>query len=132
MAGKFDKKVVLKLITEAIPMGALSKIELEEFERGYVRMRMPFDPNQNHLGTMYAGAVYTLAEIPGGAILISAFNMMEFFPTLASSEMKYVSPIHSDVIVDLKMSEEELKRIESEARETGKSKFVLNINLHDI
>ena len=113
-------------------MGAHSTIELVEFERGHVVMRMPFDPNKNHLGTMYAGAVYTLAEIPGGAILISAFNMAEFFPTLASSEMKYVSPIYCDVMIDLRMTEEELKRIEAEAKETGRSKFVLNVELKDI
>ena len=38
-------------------------------------MLMPFKPNRNHLGTMYAGALFTLAEIPGGAVLISAFDM---------------------------------------------------------
>jgi hypothetical protein len=32
-----------------------------------VRLRMPLI-DQNHIGGMYAGALFTLAEIPGGAL----------------------------------------------------------------
>src|SRR5690606_38178975 len=36
---------------------------VEALEVGYCRMRMPFEPNINHVGTMYAGALFTLAEL---------------------------------------------------------------------
>jgi acyl-coenzyme A thioesterase PaaI-like protein len=73
--GEFDLDVVSDMIHTAIPMARHSKIELLELSRGHCKMRMPFEPNSNHVGTMYAGALFTLAEIPGGAILLSAFDM---------------------------------------------------------
>ena len=94
-------------------------------------MKMPFDGNQNHVGTMYAGALFTLAEIPGGAILISAFDMSKFFPTLGKIETKFTKPAKTDVTVECDISEEELKRIGTEAKEKGKSVFVLELKLKD-
>ena len=80
-------------------------------------MKMPFEPNKNHVGTMYAGALFTLAELPGGAVLISAFDMQKFFPTLAKIDTKFVAPARSAVTVEVNMSTEELGRIEREAEE---------------
>ncbi len=94
-------------------------------------MKMPFEPNKNHVGTMYAGALFTLAEIPGGAVLISAFDMQTFFPTLAKITTKFTAPARTAVTVVCDLSEEELERIENEATETGKSVFILELELKD-
>ena len=112
-------------------MAGTSGIELQEFSRGHVKMRMPFEGNQNHVGTMYAGALFTLAEIPGGAVLISAFDMSKFFPTLGKIETKFTAPAKTAVTVELNISEEELTRIGTEAKEKGKSVFVLKLDLKD-
>jgi len=112
-------------------MAAMSEVELTEFSRGHVVMKMPIGPNRNHLGTMYAGALFTLAELPGGAILISAFDMSKFFPTLGKIETKFVAPAKTAVTVEVNLSEEELTRIGTEAKENGKSIFVLELDLKD-
>lgn len=119
------------MVKTAIPLAASAQIEVLEFGRGHTKMRMPFKPNRNHVGTMYAGALFTLAEIPGGAVLMSAFDMQTFFPTLAKINTTFIAPAKTDVTVTLDMTEEELERIENEATETGKSVFILELDLKD-
>ena len=33
-----------------------------------VKFSVPLKGNENHIGSMYAGALFTIAEIPGGAV----------------------------------------------------------------
>ena len=47
-------------------------LKAEQLEPGFVRLRMPLSGNQNHIGTLYAGALFTLAEIPGGALFLTS------------------------------------------------------------
>ena len=131
IAQEFELATVQKLIHEAIPMAGQSKVELLEFSRGHVVMKMPIEGNTNHLNTMYAGALFTLAELPGGAILMSAFDMSKFFPTLGKIETKFTAPAKTAVTVEVNLSEEELTRIGEEAKTQGKSVFVLELDLKD-
>ena len=119
------------MVHDSIPMVAGCQVEVTEFERGHVKMKIPFEPNSNHVGTMYAGAIFTCAELPGGAILMSAFDMQKFFPTLAKIETKFIKPAKTAVYVEVNMTEEELERIENEAEEKGKSVFLLELDLKD-
>ena len=43
-----------------------SGLKVVELRRGYVKCLMPMSGNGNHIGTMYAGSLFTVAEIPGG------------------------------------------------------------------
>ncbi len=62
-----------KMLEEGIAFVARSKVKVLAMEPGYVKMMMPLQPNLNHVGTMYAGALFTLAELPGGAIFLTTF-----------------------------------------------------------
>jgi acyl-coenzyme A thioesterase PaaI-like protein len=73
------------MIHNAIPLTLSAQLEVTEFERGYCKLTVPFDCNKELLtGNLHTAALYTLAEIPGGAVLMGAFNMQKYFPTLAS------------------------------------------------
>ena len=102
-----------------------SNLRFLKVERGRVKVLMPLEGNKNHLGTMYAGAIFTAGESIVGSLLMSAFNMTDFFPTLAESTIKYLKPVTTDVTVDIRMTEEELERVGSEAKSIGKSNFEL-------
>ena len=51
-------------------------------EPGHVKLLVPLAGNENHIGTMYAGALFTLAEIPGGALFITSFDTRRFYPII--------------------------------------------------
>ncbi|OUS06693.1 thioesterase [Gammaproteobacteria bacterium 42_54_T18] len=130
-AQAFDFETIRKMTTKSIPFAERAGIDLVEFKRGHVKMKIPLEPNKNHIGTMYAGALFTLAEIPGGAIFMSAFDMTKFFPIVAEMTIKYLKPATTDIYVEVSMSEEEIERITNEATENGKSTFILEKELKD-
>lgn len=125
----FDFETIRKLSTQSIPFATRAGIDLLEFERGRVKMIIPFQGNQNHVGMMYAGALFTLAEIPGGALFMSAFDMSKFYPIVTEMNIKFLKPAMTDITVEVSFSDAEIERISREAEEHGKSVFYLETEL---
>ena len=67
---------------------------------------MPFTPNQNHLGTMYAGALFTLAKLPGEVICISSFDNTTIFPVIVDLEINFIKPVTTKVTTSVSLTEE--------------------------
>jgi thioesterase domain-containing protein len=127
----FDFETVRRLSTGAVPFAERAGVDLVEFERGRVKMKIPFQGNQNHIGIMYAGALFTVAEIPGGALFMSAFDMSKCYPILADLSIKFVKPATTDVYVEARLSEEDIARVNAELESQGKSNYVLDLALTD-
>ena len=74
-------------------------LKAEQLEPGFVRLRMPLSGNQNHIGTLYAGALFTLAEIPGGALFLTSFDVQRFYPLIKEMNLRFRRPATSDITV---------------------------------
>ena len=70
------------VLAQTIPRAAEMGIEVVELRPGYVKSKTPFEGNGNHIGTMYAGVLFTAAELLGGAIALSTFDMTKFYPVV--------------------------------------------------
>jgi acyl-coenzyme A thioesterase PaaI-like protein len=92
---------------------------------------MPLKGNVNHIGTMYAGALFTLAEFPGGPLMLATFGMRRFIPIVTELDMEFVKAAKSDVRVELTLPADEAERIEAETLEYGKAEFVVRGELMD-
>jgi len=119
------------LTEEKIEFVARMGLVAELLAPGHVRLRAPLDGNQNHLGTMYAGALFTLAEIPGGALAITSFDVARFYPIVKSMTVDFLRPATTDITVELTITADEIARIETEANTAGKSTFLLRAELKD-
>jgi thioesterase domain-containing protein len=97
----------------------------------YVKLQMPLKENVNHVGTMYAGSLFTLGEIMGGAIFIVAFDMKKYYPIVKDVQIRYRRPATTDITVELSMSEDQIRRITKELDEKGKADFALELQLMD-
>lgn len=106
-------------------------LKVLEMKPRYVRLIAPLDGNENHIGTMYAGALFTLAEIPGGALFMTSFDSSRYYPVVRDMSIRFRRPARGDVTIELSMSVEEVRRIESEVAENGKSEYVLSGELKD-
>lgn len=120
-----------RLLEQGIAFVKNAGLIVEHLERGEVRCRMPFKGNGNHIGTLYAGALFTVAEIPGGALFLSSFDTARFFPVVKALNLKFVKPAKTDVWVTARLASAEIARIEQEASAQGKAEFVLNLELKD-
>jgi thioesterase domain-containing protein len=97
----------------------------------YAKLLMPIEGNVNHVGMMYAGSLFTLGEISGGAIHMVSFDVTRLFPIVKEVNIRFRRPAMTDVTMEVKLSAEEASRIQTEALEKGKADYVLNLELED-
>lgn len=126
-----DAQPAIRLLETGIAFVERSGLKVEALERGRVCCRMPLAGNANHIGTMYAGALFTCAEIPGGALFLSSFDVSQCFPIVKSLDLQFLKPATSDVRVEVRLGEAEIGRIEADLVAQGKAEFVLEGELVD-
>ena len=97
----------------------------------YAKMLMPIEGNVNHVGMMYAGSLFTLGEIAGGAIHLTSFDGTRLYPIVKEVHIRFRRPATTDVTMEVELSPEEASRIEAEALEKGKADYVLSLELKD-
>lgn len=120
-----DLEIAKTFLETSIQFVRNSGLRVLELRRGHVKCLMPFEGNGNHIGTMYAGALFTLAEIPGGALFLSSFDISRFFPVVKALDLRFLKPATGDVTIELSLDEERLAAIAAEAAGRGKAEFVL-------
>lgn len=114
----------------AIPFARRCGFKVVELERGYIRAQVPIGRNRNHLGTMYAGALFTLAEIPGGVLVLFDFAG-RFVPILERFDITYIGAAKSDVTVECQLSPETLDQLETQMTQSGRASFELVSTMTD-
>ncbi|WP_344804240.1 PaaI family thioesterase [Allohahella marinimesophila] len=114
----------------AIPFARRCGFRVVELERGYIRAQVPVRRNRNHLGTMYAGALFTLAEIPGGVLVLFDFGG-RFVPILERFDITYIAAAKSDVTVECQLSPETLNSLEAQMRQSDRASFELVSTMTD-
>jgi len=119
------------MAAKGIPFVANTGLEVEVLEKGYVKMRMPFAPNKNHVGTMYAGALFTLAELPGGSIFMSSFDTSRFYPVVRDMSIRFRRPVTTDVWVEVRVSDEFVQKVQAEAEANGKADYAWECEIKD-
>ena len=120
-----DLEVAKKMLEGGIKFVANSGLHVVELRRGYVKCLMPFAGNGNHIGTMYAGALFTLAEIPGGALFLSSFDASKFYPIVKELDLRFLKPAKGDVTVEIALDDIHIASLSAQAAEKGKAEFIL-------
>jgi hypothetical protein len=113
---------------EGIRRTGLKVLSLRE---RHVKLLMPFQGNVNHVGTMYAGSLFTIGEVMGGAIFGASFDMGRYYPLVREVNIRFRRPAMSDITLELVLSEEKAAAIRAELEEKGKADFNLELELTD-
>lgn len=116
---------------DTIPFLKHTGVVVDHAERGFVRLRMPFEPNVNHVGMMYAGALFTLAEVPGGTIFLTTFDPKRYYPIVKDLKIRFRRPAMTDITVEVRMTDEEAERVMAEADANGKADYSWECELKD-
>ena len=115
-------------VVEGIKRTGIRALALQD---RYAKMLMPLEGNVNHVGTMYAGSLFTLGEIAGGVIHMVSLDTTRLFPIVKEVNIRFRRPAMTDVTMEVEMSAEEASRIQAEALEKGKADYVLDLELED-
>ena len=124
-------EIARQLTEEQIAFVKRSGLKAEVLEPGFVRLRMPLQGNQNHIGSMYAGALFTLAEIPGGALFMTSFDVQGYYPIIKEMTLRFRRPATSDILVEARLDQAQVARITTQADAEGKADYRLDLELKD-
>ena len=131
---RLERAVALKVFNQfigmAIPFVSRNGFKVLEVAPGYVKALVPLQGNQNHMKTLYAGAMFLLAEVPGGVIAWFDFGQ-RYTPILRDMKMEFIAMCKSDLTVEFRLAAEDIERLKREVDENGKTHFELLGSLCD-
>ncbi|MGI8677109.1 MAG: YiiD C-terminal domain-containing protein [Jatrophihabitans sp.] len=109
------------LIPRAHQMG----VRFVELRPGNVRAEVPFEGNGNHFGVIYAGVIFTVAEVLGGAIHFATFDVSTHYPLVRSLTIDFLKPGTGKLVASASMTDHEVARITVAAQPGAKVAFVV-------
>ncbi len=112
-------------LEQLIPRAHQMGVHFVELRPGYVRAELPFEGNGNHFGTIYAGVIFTLAEVLGGALHFASFDITTHYPLVRSVTIDFLAPGKGPLTASASLSDAELARVRSESADGTKAGFLL-------
>jgi acyl-coenzyme A thioesterase PaaI-like protein len=109
------------LIPRAHQMG----VQFVEMRPGFVRAEVPFEGNGNHFGVIYAGVIFTVAEVLGGALHFATFDVSTHYPLVKRLEIDFISPGKGRLSASASLTDDEIARMKAAAAPDAKVPFVL-------
>lgn len=119
------------MFATTIPSAHGLGVRIVEVRRGFAATTAPIAGNGNHFGAMYAGVLFTVAEVLGGILALIAFDQSRFYPLVKDMSIQYKAPAKSDVSAQAELSDGDIARIEAEATKNGKSEYVVEAVVTD-
>ncbi|MDR7086308.1 thioesterase domain-containing protein [Aeromicrobium panaciterrae] len=113
-----------------IPILGAMELEVLEVTPHSATARIPAEPNVNHFGAMYAGCLFTVAEVLGG-LMAGFMNVPGALPLVKRVEIDFTRPALTAVTARTTLSEEEFDRVQAEATANGKSNYELTCEVTD-
>lgn len=111
-------------LEQLIPAAHAMGVRFLDLQPGRVSATVPFEGNSNHFGAIYAGVIFTVAEVLGGAIHFATFDASTHYPLVRALNIDFVAPGTSNLTATATMSEQEIARIRTAATPDAKVPFV--------
>lgn len=118
------------MIGKTLPFTRRNGFTIEAIHQGYMRARMPLKGNHNHMGSVYAGAQFLLAEVPFGALSMIEFEG-RYIPILRGLSIRFLQQARTDLILELQLEESMVEEIIRTVDEKGKANLPLSLELKD-
>lgn len=112
-------------LEQLIPVAHKMGVEFVEMRPGFVRAEVPFEGNGNHFGVIYAGVIFTVAEVLGGAIHFATFDVSTHYPLVRNLSIDFVAPGKSRLSASASLSDDEVAHLRAAAQPGVKVPFVL-------
>ena len=116
---------------QTIPVLAHMGLEVIEASPGRAAARVPMAGNGNHVGTMYAGVLFSVAEMLGGALGLATFDPARFYPIVKDLRIDFRRPAGSAVTARTSLDDAEIASVLADAERDGKGQFTLTAELTD-
>jgi acyl-coenzyme A thioesterase PaaI-like protein len=113
-------------LEQLVPRAHQMGVRFVEVRPGFVRAQLPFEGNGNHFGTVYAGVIFTLAEVLGGAMHFASFDPATHYPLVRNMSIDFVAPGRGALTATASLDEDTIARVRAEAGADAKAPFELH------
>lgn len=117
-----------------VPFAAHAKVETLAAPPGTGRARIPDAPElTNHIASVHAGALFTVAESASGAAMMAGFGDLVaggVRPLVRRSEIRYLRIARGEIVADATPAEP-VEAIRARLAEAGRADFEVKVALTD-
>lgn len=131
MAFSEEYKDLVNYLEKAIQIIEKMGMRIVDFQKQSVKIVLPKEPNVNHLGTVYAGSLFSLADYAGGVLFYATFEIRKYYPLLKEVTIAFKKPATTDITVEASMPSAKAEQIKKITDETGKADWDLDLELKD-
>jgi len=124
---EFTPQMATDFVHRAVPAIGRLGVVVDAISPGAVELRVPIEGNANHMGTMYAGALFALAELPGGLIPLAVLTPGRYTPIVTGLEIQFLAAARTDVTLSARMDPEELRALREQVDSDGRADFTLDL-----
>jgi len=118
-------------VHQAVPAIGRLGVVVDELGPGEVRLRVPIEGNGNHLGTMYAGALFGLCELPGGLLPLGVLDPTKYTPIVTAVDIRFLAAARTDVTLVATVDPERMRALGEQADREGRAEFTLDLHGED-
>ena len=122
---QLDSESAREMVERGSRFVANTGLRALELRAGYAKCMMPLEGNENHISTMNAGALFTLAEITGGALFVASFDVARYFAIVMEMNIQFVKPADSAVTMEVSLDQERISSLQEQLLRHGKVRFEL-------
>lgn len=124
--GELTAEAVQGLIRSTVPLLASIGMQVIDVGPRRVRTRMPFSPViANHIGTAYAGALFSFLEATGGALVLVSFDVSRWIPVIVEGTIRYLRPAPGAVEAACSLTEAERDAVHGMLDDDPKASWML-------
>jgi acyl-coenzyme A thioesterase PaaI-like protein len=116
-----------QFVYQVVPAIGRLGVVVEAIGPGSVDLRVPIEGNANHMGTMYAGALFAVVELPGGLLPLAVLDPTKYTPIVTGVDIRFLAAARSDVRLSARMDPDELRSLGTQVDETGRADFTLEL-----
>jgi thioesterase domain-containing protein len=106
-------------------------IRIVEMQDRHVKVMLPYEPNINHIGSVYAGSLFSVGEYIGGPLYFASFDTTRFYPIVKAVNIQFKRMAVTNMTVEATLSKDDVDAIQAEAEAKGKADWKMNLEIKD-
>ena len=125
--------MILAQLRTAVPFATHAGVALEALDDREGRARLAFAPERlNHVGTLHAGAIFTLGEAASGAAMAGALApvLLSARPLASGATISYQRPARGDLTA-IARTRRPASELLDEIQQTGRTVFPVDVTIAD-
>ena len=117
---------VEEVLRTMVPMLGSIGMEVVDVAQARVKTRLPLGAqNANHIGTVYAGVLFSFLEATGGALVLVSFDVSRWIPVIVEGTIRYARPVTGPITCDLSLTDEERDLVHRSLEQDPKTSWTL-------